>query len=337
MARFGFGWGRYVPVAERRAEAARLVARLRREGRTVEPVEIEGRKIARTFWGRAWCDNLETYGDHANRLPRGRRYARNGSVVDLQVAEGRVTALVSGSDVYEVTVTVSPAPAERWREVAGRCAGRIDSVVELLSGRLADGVMEVLASREGGLFPGRHELRPRCSCPDGARLCKHTAAALYGVGARLDRAPELLFVLRGVDAANLVAEAESTGALGAGDPAHGDALAPEGLSELFGIELDDADEEAPPAPAAPDRLWAALTRPTLLRLCAAFGLKLPPGYQRRARLEEALREDGAATADAVLAALKRTELQRACARLGLPTSGRRKAELAERIRSALGG
>ena len=97
------GFRPYVSVGARRAQAARALAKLRKKGRT----------ISRTFWGDAWCDNLERYGDYANRLPRGRTYVRNGSVVDLQVGPGRVTALVSGSTMYNVTVTVGPVPRAR--------------------------------------------------------------------------------------------------------------------------------------------------------------------------------------------------------------------------------
>ena len=105
-----YGFRPYVSVAARRAQAARELAKLQKKGRKISPVAIEGRKIARTFWGEAWCDNLERYSDYANRLPRGRTYVRNGSVVDLQVGPGRVTALVSGSTMYDVKVTVGPVP-----------------------------------------------------------------------------------------------------------------------------------------------------------------------------------------------------------------------------------
>src|SRR3989475_572863 len=96
-----YEWRPYVPVAERRRQAEREMAKLRKKGHPVSPVVIEGRTIARTFWGRAWCDNLESYSDYANRLPRGRTYVRNGSVVDLQVASGGINALVSGSAMYK--------------------------------------------------------------------------------------------------------------------------------------------------------------------------------------------------------------------------------------------
>lgn len=230
------GFPEYVPVAERRRRAARKLAQLRKKGHDPKPVEIDGRVIAKTFWGKAWCDHLESHADLANRLPRGRTYVRNGSVIDLGIAEGEVRALVSGSEIYEVKVRIQPLAASRWKAVRRECAGQIGTVVELLAGRFSSAVMEVLCHRQKGLFPGTREIAMSCSCPDGAWLCKHLAAVLYGVGARLDHAPELLFTLRGVDGAELVAAAGKGGAL-ASAPRDG-AIGDEHLSEIFGIELD---------------------------------------------------------------------------------------------------
>lgn len=238
-----YGWSPYVPVAERRRKAARKVAALKKKGRVVDPVSIEGRTIARTFWGKAWCDNLESYSDYANRLPRGRTYVRNDSVIDLQVTPGHVSALVSGSSIYEVAIDIKPAAKKRWRALSAQCAGKIDSVVELLQGTFSKGVMEILARRDTGLFPGPREIALECSCPDWATLCKHVAATLYGIGARLDHAPEMLFVLRGVDHMELVAEASSSALGESSGTTKGQVLATDGLSDIFGIELE------PDAPA----------------------------------------------------------------------------------------
>src|SRR5262245_56462439 len=174
-----YDWRRYVAAVDRRQRAAREVARLAKRGRSVSPVVIEGRAIANTFWGKAWCDNLERYGDFANRLPRGRTYVRSGSVIDLQIARGTVSALVSGSDVYAVAVRVSPVPKAQWRAICRDCTGAIDSLVELLQGRLSRGVMERLCREKTGLFPSPEEIDFECSCPDWASMCKHVAAVLY--------------------------------------------------------------------------------------------------------------------------------------------------------------
>jgi uncharacterized Zn finger protein len=213
-------------------------------------VIIEGRAIARTFWGKAWCDAVEGYSDFASRLPRGRTYARNGSVIDLRIEKGRVAALVSGTSIYDVEIRISPASGKKMRTLAEECAGRIDSVVELLSGKLSSAVMQLLCRRDAGLFPSPAEMDLSCSCPDGARLCKHLAAVLYGVGARLDSRPELLFLLRGVDQADLVREAGRGGTLVA-SPSAPNALAGD-LSEIFGIDLSSA-----PPPIPDDALQAS--------------------------------------------------------------------------------
>ncbi len=257
-----WGYSRYVPVAERRAKAARLAAKLRKQGRVLSPVEIEGRTIARTFWGKAWCTNLESYSDYRNRLPRGRTYARNGSVIDLQITEGRVTAMVSGSEVYDVTVEIDTLPRTRWERVRADSAGQIDSLVELLQGRLSDGVMEVVTRRGTGLFPAPREIHLSCSCPDWATMCKHVAAVLYGVGNRLDQDPGLLFSLRGVDPAEMVEEAIDQGV--ATGPATGPTLDEDDLSAVFGVDFDLGDDEEPePESGAP---WTVYDFEVLARL-----------------------------------------------------------------------
>ena len=160
-----YGFNPYVSVGARRAQAARELAKLQKKGRKISPVVIEGRTIAGTFWGEAWCDNLERYSDFANRLPRGRTYVRNGSVVDLQVGPGSVTALVSGSTMYDVKVTVGPVSRARWSAICKDCSGAIDSLVELLQGRFSKGVMTRLCEEKTGLFPSpkRHPLHLQLS------------------------------------------------------------------------------------------------------------------------------------------------------------------------------
>jgi uncharacterized Zn finger protein len=208
---------------------------------------IEGRTIAETFWGEAWCDNLERYSDFANRLPRGRSYVRNGSVVDLQVGPGSVTALVSGSTMYDVKVTVGPVSRARWGAICKDCSGAIDSLVELLQGRFSKGVMTRLCEEKTGLFPSPSDILFTCSCPDWASMCKHVAAVLYGIGARLDHQPELLFTLRKVDQQDLIAKAGSHLSKKGRQPAGAKVLADHDLSEMFGIEMASA---TPPQRAA---------------------------------------------------------------------------------------
>jgi uncharacterized Zn finger protein len=235
-----YGFRPYVSVGARRAQAARELAKLQKNGRKISPVAIEGRKIAETFWGEAWCANLERYSDFANRLPRGRTYVRNGSVVDLQVGPGRVTALVSGSTMYEVKVTVGPVPRARWSAICKDCSGAIDSLIELLQGRFSKGVMTRLCEEKTGLFPSPKDILFTCSCPDWASMCKHVAAVLYGIGARLDHEPEVLFTLRNVDQQGLIANAGSDLSKKRKQPAGAKVLASDDLSEMFGIEMAPA-------------------------------------------------------------------------------------------------
>jgi uncharacterized Zn finger protein len=232
-----YGWKPYVSVAERRRRAADEMARLRKNGHPVSPVVVEGRHIAKTFWGKAWCDNLEGYSDFANRLPRGRTYVRNGSVVDLQIEAGEITAFVSGTDIYRVTVQVTPVSKPRWQSICKDCAGAIDSLVELLQGRFSKGVMERVCRQKTGLFPSPREIQFRCSCPDSAGMCKHIAAVLYGIGARLDEQPELLFRLHSLDENELIAGAGTELPLVKKAPPRSKVLEGEDLSALFGLDI----------------------------------------------------------------------------------------------------
>jgi uncharacterized Zn finger protein len=262
---YGREWKPYVSVAKRKAKAIRHATKLAKKGRQVLPVEIAGRKIATTFWGTAWCENLESYSDFENRLPRGRTYVRNGSVIDLQIKRGCVTAIVSGSDIYEIKIDVSPVDKASWKKIKQDCSRSIDSLIDLLQGRFSKGVMERLTRQEGGLFPKPKEISVRCSCPDWAGLCKHAAAALYGVGARFDSAPEMLFLLRGVDHLDLISQAVDGANLNAAfASAKSGPLASEDLGELFGIDIETPGDESQakiPAAARVRRSKAARSKP----------------------------------------------------------------------------
>ena len=259
-----YEWWPYVPVAVRRQAAMREIARFRKKGQPIAPVVIQGRTIARSFWGKAWCDNLESYSDFANRLPRGRTYVRNGSVMDLQLGPGTVKALVSGSELYRISVVIAPLSKPRWRAVVRECAGKIGSLVELLQGRFSRAVMQLLIRRETGLFPSAKEIAFECSCPDWAAMCKHVAATLYGVGARLDTEPELFFGLRRVDQLDLLTAASSGTTLAAQGGGTRKRIAETALAEVFGIELDVSSRAsgAPPgaAPGRPRRPAPAAAR-----------------------------------------------------------------------------
>jgi uncharacterized Zn finger protein len=243
MHYYEWGWRPRVSVAQRKLQALRRIEQLRRKGHSASPVQIQGRAIATTFWGKAWCENLERYSDFANRLPRGRTYARNGSVIDLQIAPGQVQALVSGSSIYEVEVKITPVSKSRWKSICRDCAGSIDSLVELLQGRLSERVMERICRENTGLFPAPKEIEFSCSCPDWAFMCKHIAAVLYGIGARLDRQPDLLFRLHKLDENELVRSAGTDLRLTKKGNNSVNILSSGDLSELFG--LDFAKSSAP--------------------------------------------------------------------------------------------
>jgi uncharacterized Zn finger protein len=235
-----FGWKPYVPVAERRKQAKKAAAKMQKKGVTLTPV-IGGRgSIAKTFWGKAWCDNLERYSDYDNRLPRGRTYVRNGSVIDLKITEGSVEAQVMGSSLYKVAVNIAAVPSHQWKAISADCAGSVASLVELLQGRLSKAVMERICTANTGLFPAPKEISFTCSCPDWASMCKHVAAVLYGIGVRMDNQPDLLFSLRRVDAKDLVAQAGTSLPKNKKIATTTKVLDASLLADVFGIEMADA-------------------------------------------------------------------------------------------------
>lgn len=234
----------YVDAAERKRRAQQALARLakvlRREPRPVPP--SEGRAIAKTFWGKAWCENLERYSDFATRLPRGRSYVREGAVIDLLITAGRIEARVAGTDVYEIVVTCTPVAATAWKAIRATAGGKIDSLVALLGGSLPEELLERVTQRDGGLFPTPREITFTCSCPDSARMCKHIAAVLYGIGIRLDAEPALLFTLRGVDPNEMVST-DSVDLFTLRPPSKR-VLDGASLSGIFGVDLLKEDAAA---------------------------------------------------------------------------------------------
>lgn len=240
-----YAWRPYVPVAVRQARALSKMEKLRKKGLCIQPVRIEGRQIARSFWGQAWCDHLEKFSDYENRLPRGRSYIRNGSVCHLEIAEGAIHAMVSGTELYNVSIEIKKLAPKKWKDIKKRCAGQIGSLLELLQGRLSKSVMTVVADRDNGLFPHPKEISLHCSCPDWAVMCKHVAAVMYGVGARLDEKPELLFLLRGLDHEELISAEAGLAAVSNAEQTDGHPrIAESDLSHLFGIEITAAEAAA---------------------------------------------------------------------------------------------
>lgn len=245
-----FGYKPYVPVAMRRAEALKAVAKANKKGTNYAPIAPYTGAIAKTFWGKAWCSNLEHYSDYESRLPRGRSYVRNGSVIDLQISTGSVRALVMGSSLYEVKITIQALPEPRWKAVCADCSNSVASLIELLQGKLSKPVMERICAPTTGLFPSPKELKFECSCPDWAGMCKHVSAVLYGVGARMDHQPDLLFKLRHVDAKDLVAQA-SIAQPSASKTKSSKVMDDSDLGDVFGLDMDMGVDAVPVKPKTP--------------------------------------------------------------------------------------
>lgn len=296
-SRYESYWPPYVSVAEKRKQAQAQLEKLRQRGEAPEPVVLQGSKPARTFWGKAWCDNLLRYSDFANRMPRGRSYVRNGHVLDLRIGAGKVTAKVAGTRVYSIEIGIRPVDGARWRALCRECAGGIGSLVSLLQGELSGAVMEVITRPGSGLFPEPREIELSCSCPDWAVMCKHVAAALYGVGARLDERPELLFVLRGVDQLELIGEAVAAPVPAVAATSR--VLEGADLSGIFGIEVEGVADGEAAAPRPEGRgsvrrggggARARAPRETLARRYEMLLLRIDGRVARRIR--RVAREDG---------------------------------------------
>ncbi|MBN4050784.1 MAG: hypothetical protein COA82_06760 [Alkaliphilus sp.] len=210
MPRYG-GYPKHITVAEKKAKAKKHIEKLRKKNPDISPVTIEGRKIAKTWWGEAWNKNLEKYADYSNRIERGRAYVRHGSVLDLKIKKGSISALISGSRAkpYEVEIAISPLEAAIWDTVIKECEGKIDSLQELIDGKFPKALSDLFTVKDKGIFPSPKEIGFYCSCPDGASMCKHIAAALYAIGARLDEDPKMFFELRNIKIEELISDAIS--------------------------------------------------------------------------------------------------------------------------------
>lgn len=277
-------YGDYVSADEKRRRAGADARKLEKKGRKLAPVHLTGRSIANSFWGKAWCQNLESYSDYASRLPRGRSYLRQGAVLDLQIGRGAVKAVVSGTRLYEVAIGIDTLSKTAWTRLKQECAGQVGSLIDLLQGKLSAAVMEIVTRKETGLFPKPGQIHLECSCPDWADLCKHVAAVLYGVGARLDESPELLFTLRGVDHLELIATAARSVTAGLAGPGADEAatLDESSLTEIFGVEIEATTEPTTPAgtkrPAKTARVPAkktGVTRSSRKRTSGAATKKTP--------------------------------------------------------------
>ena len=249
----------YVSVAEKKARNEKMYAALVRKNPDMKPVFLDGSAIARTFWGKAWCSNVESYQDYSNRLPRGRSYVRNNAVLDLRITRGQVNALVAGSSSkpYSVSIRIAELPEDKWAALKAECTGRISSLISLVQGKLPGEILEKFCHRDTGLFPSPSEIRTSCSCPDSAGLCKHLAAVFYAIGSRLDEMPELFFTLRGIDPAGLIGSGLVDSLTSGTNPE----IASENIENIFGIEFDAPEEPHVPVPPEKPKTVKTVTTP----------------------------------------------------------------------------
>ncbi len=248
MSYYG-GFSEYVPVAERKERALKSVEKLKKKNPDISPVIITGRQLAKTWWGESWNRNLESYSDYSNRIERGRSYVRNGAVLDLKIKKGVITALVQGSSTkpYKLDINIAPLSKDVWESITKECTGKIDSLQELVEGKFPKALSDLFTSKGKGLFPSPQEIDLHCSCPDWANMCKHVAAVLYGVGARLDDNPGLFFELRNINIDELISETISKKSQILIDKSKTKSrriLDENDISDMFGIEMDQINDEA---------------------------------------------------------------------------------------------
>ena len=271
---------RYISVAEKRAKAARKLKQLRKKNPAIQPIVLEGRAIAKTWWGKSWNLNLERYADYSNRIGRGRSYVRHGAVLDLQISAGQVKSLVQGSRTkpYTVTIKIKGITKGIWQNMKAACAGKLDSLPELLSGKFPKTLEEVFTAQGRGLFPSPPEISFDCSCPDWAYMCKHVAATLYGIGTRLDDNAGLFFKLRKVKIDDLIQQTlkdqtykllDKAAKMGTGKIAESE------LSGMFGIDMEETMDLDLPE--------------TTKKAPAKTSVKKSPAKRKRAKLTDTAR------------------------------------------------
>ena len=237
------GFPEYVSVGAKRAKAEKKLNQLKKKNPDIQPIVIEGRVLAKSWWGKEWNKNLERYADYSNRIGRGRSYVRHSAVLDLKIKPGKVEALVQGSrsKPYSVSINIKPVPKKNWTAIKQICKGKMDGLMKLIAGKFPKELGMIFTQEGDGLFPVPKEIEFDCSCPDWASMCKHVAAALYGVGARLDEDPNLFFILRKVNINDLVTETlkESKKELLSKAKKKTSRVIEEdsGLSDIFGIDL----------------------------------------------------------------------------------------------------
>lgn len=212
-----------------------------KKGKQLHPIHIEGRQIAKSWWGQAWCNVIENYADYGSRLERGKRYVRSGTVIDLNITKGRVRALVQGrrATPYKVDIHISPLKEEEMETLIEKCGHKVSNLETLINGDFPKDLQELFTS-SSGLFPAPKEISFACSCPDWAIMCKHVAAVMYGIGAKFDENPFLFFELRGIDVHRLIDVAIESHVDHMLEHAHDQSeriIKDENIKDIFGIDI----------------------------------------------------------------------------------------------------
>jgi len=257
MGRYSYRFPKYVSVAEKKAKAEKKIKQLRKKHPDISPIYVKGNKLAESWWGISWNKNLESYADYSNRIGRGRSYVRHGAVLDLKIEPGKIISLVQGavSKPYTIEITIKKIKKSIWENIIKKCQGKINSLNALLDGKLPESMINILTSKDKGIFPSPDEIEFNCSCPDWAYMCKHIAATLYGVGTRLDKTPALFFTLRGVNMDNLISMAiqkETEQLIQKSKIKKTKRIISDAdLSSTFGIDFDDSPISAITKPLVP--------------------------------------------------------------------------------------
>jgi uncharacterized Zn finger protein len=264
----------YVSVAERRAKAERKLRQLQKKYPHLQPVILTGQTLAKTWWGKSWNSNLERYADYSNRIGRGRSYVRHRAVLDLQLNPGKITAMVQGShsQPYDVVIKIDKLSAGNWATIRNACEGCFDSLSELLAGKFPQALKDLFFEKGAGLFPAPQDIHFNCSCPDWASMCKHVAATLYGVGARLDHDAALFFTLRGIHIDDLITQTVTDTAqtlLNKSGRQSQNILQDVDLSDVFGIQMDDVEAPLPDLPAVQPKTSSAKKKTAKARKTAS--------------------------------------------------------------------
>ena len=187
-------------------DPAAQLAKLRKKNPDIQPVILEGKNLAKSWWAKAWNKNLESYADYYSRIGRGRSYVRAGAVLDLLISPGLVTAIIQGSRTkpYDVSINIDPLSPLQWKAITEKCNRKFANIEELATGKFPTELEDLFTDLNSGLFPTPQDIHFYCTCPDWAYMCKHIAATLYGIGARFDQDPLLFFLLRDIDFSELI-------------------------------------------------------------------------------------------------------------------------------------